>query len=121
MEHRATHEEYYRAVNKTAGVRFGNMAGGISLKRVKDALANGDKHLNTIPLTLWDRLAIATEAQIGPAVTKHDPHMAAQLKPGSYAWSLSDGVCAWKQAARDAAMTEQRVVDRLLRDIRDPS
>lgn len=93
MDGACSHADYYRSLNKTAGIVFRDGAGGISLDRVRAAIANGDEHLNTIPLAQWDNWAITLEHPLRRALKEHN---------GSNAWSLSDGVCSCKQAARDA-------------------
>jgi hypothetical protein len=88
MAKRCTFEDFYRAVNATAGLKIRNAD---LLARVKRALVNGDQHLNTIPLVTWDVMAIGHESQIRDALRQH----------GDF-YSLAGGVCCLKQAARDA-------------------
>lgn len=89
MEKRATFEEYYRNVNAAAGLRVTNRD---LIERVRAAIANGDEHLNTIPLSTWDALGLRCKAAVSRA-----------LKERGDFWSIAGGVCSYKQAARDAA------------------
>lgn len=86
------HETYYQAINKTAGFRLTRLDHAFLL-RVRDSMNTGDWHLNRINLHSWDAMAMAHQRQIATALRKH----------GDF-WSLGGGVCAMKQAARDAAM-----------------
>lgn len=88
LEGRATFAEYYRAVNHSAGIRVTNAD---FLARVRKALAEGDEHLNTIPLAEWDKLAVYGRRALSRAFKEH----------GDF-YSMAGGVCAYKQAARDA-------------------
>ena len=87
-----TFSEFYGSVAKAAGV---SLKGNPKLiARVKAALANGDEHLNTIPLSEWDILAAGAAPQI-----------AASLKLHGDSYSLAGGVCVMKEAARRVAET----------------
>lgn len=105
MAKRATHAEFYRAVNATAGYSlraeytYTNFFRSVVtvrniVERARAALANGDEHLNSIPLPIWDGIASAHKAEIGRALRAH----------GDF-YSLAGGVCCVKQAAKDAADT----------------
>lgn len=89
MNGRATHEEFYRAVNQTAGLAIRNVP---LIAEVKAALARGDQHLNSIPLGRWDVMAFHASASLSRALKAH----------GDF-YSLGGGVCCMKQAAKDAA------------------
>lgn len=94
---KVTFEAYYRAIACNAGVSFASGSRAF-IDRVKRALVAGDKHLNTIPLAIWDGYAIAAQSATGPTFRRHGD-----------SWSLAGGVCVAKQAARDAAMSEVKV------------
>lgn len=89
MNGRATHQGYYGAIVREAGI---SLATWHALERVKHALAVGDEHLNTIPLKLWDELAYRQRPAVEPVLREH----------GDF-WSLAGGVCVAKEAARQAA------------------
>ena len=88
---KVTHQEYYSAIAKDAGVSFWN-AGHEFLRCVRAALDNGDENLNSIPLDVWDRYAVAARSSTARAFERHGD-----------CWSLAGGVCLAKQAAREAA------------------
>jgi hypothetical protein len=95
MNHEVSHQDYYLELAQLSHLP----SWGIPMNLVKTALAGGDKHLNTIPLDLWDRLAIMNQSAVANANKKRD---------GKCVWSLSDGVCALKAlavhlATKDAA------------------
>jgi hypothetical protein len=90
LEGRCTHAEYYRAVNKTAGIRYSPDSPLVVQARA--ALKTGDQHLNSIPLQQWDSRAASAQTSIATALHKH----------GDF-YSLAGGVCAMKQAVIDAA------------------
>jgi len=92
LNNECTHEDYYRAVAKTAGLSF---KGSSILPRVKKALEKGDEDLNTIPLSTWDAFSIAGR-----------PFTQAAFKAHGDFWSIAGGVCVAKQAAKDAAQAE---------------
>ena len=48
---RCSHDEYYLAIAKTAGIRYST--DWPLAKRVRKAMAEGDEHLNSIPLATW--------------------------------------------------------------------
>ena len=86
---RATFEQYYRAVAKTAGVRFDSMDPFVD--RVRKST---DPHLNDIPLHVWDAKAAnpTLRANLSRALKAHGDCL-----------SAAGAVCVLKQAARDAA------------------
>lgn len=89
MNNECSFADFYRAVNATAGFKIMDNA---LIERVRKALADGDEHLNTIPLRLWDSMAIACSSTFSRALKEH----------GDF-YSLAGGVCCLKQAAKDAA------------------
>ena len=90
----------------------------VPVERIRAALATGDKHLNTIPLALWDRAALGTQGAPGqkcptcggrlpdPRHSNDYPYnvlrQSARREPWSRAPSLSlgDRLCALKHVAR---------------------
>lgn len=88
MAGKVSHEEYYRAVARSAGISY---AKSDILLKVRDALAAGDHHLNTIPLGFWDLRAAGLLPSISRAFKVHGD--------GD---TLAGRVCVLKQAARDA-------------------
>jgi hypothetical protein len=89
MDGRVTHADYYRSVAKAAGISYAS-ADPAFLGRVRSALANGDEHLNTIPLAEWDRRG-SMLLSVSRAFKAHGD-----------CDSLAGRVCVLKQAARDA-------------------
>lgn len=90
LDGKITHEEYYHALAKTAGVNFQN-ADPAFLDRVRKALGEGDSYLNSIPLAEWDTRALSLLPSVRAAFKEH----------GDF-FSLAGGVCLVKQAAKDA-------------------
>lgn len=88
LEGRCSHREFYDAVLRTAGVVAPH--GDAELKkRVRDALAAGDEHLNSIPPPTWDAHAAPHVARFSAALRAH----------GDF-WSLAGGVCLMKEWLR---------------------
>jgi uncharacterized protein YmfQ (DUF2313 family) len=103
---RELHQAYYLEIAQAAGWR--NRISDKMLTRVKAALAAGDKHLNTIPLSEWDHLTGFPHCGgLSRAVRERHPGFGA---------TLSDGVCALKALARYLA--EQEAVEKAL-DLKD--
>lgn len=92
MNKEVSFTDFYRAVYKTASISLENNA---IITKVKTALEAGDEHLNTIPLRYWDGLALSACPSLTRAFKEH----------GDF-YSLAGGVCAMKQAARDAVAKE---------------
>jgi hypothetical protein len=90
MDGKVDFAEYYRSIAKSLGLSYSN-ADATFMTRVRQALANGDEHLNTIPLAVWD--------QRGAAIINPAP----AFKAHGDGVSLAGLVCVVKQAARDAA------------------
>lgn len=84
-EQPAAHRAYYGEIAKEARITIPNDI----VERSRKALANGDTHLNTIPLGTWDAMAMAREHQLRPI-----------LKARGDSFSLGNGVCAVKEAAK---------------------
>ena len=92
MEGRCSHSDYYAevaaALYEEGVLRLPSACMG---ERVVDALEQGDIHLNTIPLSIWDGAAI-------PFTRKAAVHRVFQER-GDWA-SLGGFVCALKEFAR---------------------
>lgn len=89
MNKLVSHADYYRAIYREAHISYVNSD---MLPRIKAALADGDEHLNTIPLWIWDGMSICTARILRPVFKAH----------GDF-YSIAGGICAHKQAAIDAA------------------
>lgn len=82
----ALHREYYAQF--VTWQERDRVAGRIGLDRIKEALKT-DKHMNSIPLKEWDSLGL--------------PGCRNSMKEAGDAPSLANGVCVWKEAARQVA------------------
>lgn len=92
IDGKVTFAEYYRSVNKAAGLKYpGEHA---LVDRARKALANGDQHLNTIPIKEWDAIGA------NPILRTN---LARAFKAHGDWLTLANIVCALKQAVRDAA------------------
>jgi len=91
LDGNATHDEYYGEI---AALVAPPIRAGI-IDRVRVALDEGDKHLNTIPLALWDSMAFG----INPSRVRE------VLKERGDGYSMSSGVCILKAAAKAAVNT----------------
>ena len=80
------HHQYYGEIVAEAGLRVPPNL----LARVKGALAEGDKYLNSIPLAVWDHMPKPG------ALVKAFRDRGDYLTPAGF-------VCAWKEAARRQA------------------
>src|SRR4051812_22562386 len=89
LDGKFTHAEYYESVAADAGISFDNSP---MLPEIRAALAAEDEHLNNIPLARWDAMAFAAEPSIRAALKKYES-----------GYSLSDGVCTLKAAAKKSA------------------
>ena len=87
LNNECTFSEYYQqfVTNQTKRLVL-----DIGLKRIKDALNNGDKHLNTIPLYKWDNLALFFRCD-------------SQMKECGDFTTLAGKVCILKETARELA------------------
>lgn len=94
MNNKVTHREFYAAIAAAAHIRFDSDSPFI--ERCANALANGDEHLNTIPLPTWDVRSANVRSQIATALRSH----------GDF-FSLAGGVCVMKEAARQAVERRQ--------------
>lgn len=90
MAGRVTFEDYYSSVAKAAHISYAN-ADPAFLASVRQAIADGDEHLNRISLPIWDGRAIASKGALARAFALH----------GDF-YSLAGGVCVHKQAAKNA-------------------
>jgi hypothetical protein len=86
-------EQYYTTIAEESGVSFKNAD---IIPCVVRALANGDEHLNSIPLSTWHSYAIYEKPATSPVFKVHGD-----------SWSLAGGVCVAKQAAKNAAKAEE--------------
>lgn len=86
MNKECTFEQYYTEISENLYHFSDNF-----LSKVKSAIANGDEHLNTIPLSTWSNMAVP----INPVVCK-------RLKDRGDTPTLAGAVCAIKQAAKNA-------------------
>ena len=90
MDGEVSFADFYRAIYRTAGI---SLEGNKTLtSRVKKALYQGDKHLNSISREVWDGLAFSARYTLIKAFKEHGD-----------SYSMAGGVCVMKQAARDAA------------------
>lgn len=89
------HHRYYLEMGREAGISY---AKSQELPRIKEAIKNGDKHLNTIPLKEWDNRGNWTQASVNTAM----------LKRGD-SWSLAGSVCVHKAVALEDALREMLV------------
>lgn len=87
MSGEVTHHQYYLSFAQKAGLTLSDKM----VSRSKAALEEGDEHLNTIPLSQWDNLALIYQ----PAIA----HANKQIN-GKSTWSLCEGVCAFKALAK---------------------
>ena len=92
MDNKVTHAEYYRAIAKTAGISYAKTDPQF-LNRVKEALEQGDEHLNTIPLSTWDSRADSLLPFVHKAFKVH----------GDFP-TQAGLVCLIKRAAKDAVL-----------------
>lgn len=88
MSGNVTHQAYYSHIAKLAGIK----PAAALVKTCRELLADGDEHLNKIPLAQWDLLAGGAWNQIvGACQRVEGEHMC-----------LSTGVCTYKAAVRAA-------------------
>ena len=82
-----THQDYFETIALCVGFRESDLP--CSLNTVRKALEEGDEHLNTIPLKMWD--------------DKHG-YVLYMLRHtqgiGRFTWSLSESVCTLKCLAK---------------------
>lgn len=91
MANQELHQDYYAEVAKEGGIQITDVG---LLDECREALANGDKHLNTIPLSRWDVMAIQR--------CERSSKLRAALKARGDGYSLGGGVCILKAAVRSA-------------------
>jgi NADH:ubiquinone oxidoreductase subunit D len=87
-----SHETYYQSIADLAGIDW---TACNEIGRIREALANGDEHLNTIPLKWWDVKAASPWTQNA---------LKRSMKAHGDILSLAGAVCVLKQAAKKAAM-----------------
>ena len=117
MEHseskmKQSHREKYEALAHVVGIEDLKKIiffHGTTPDRINKALAGGDEHLNTIPLRVWDQMALSTgeadsDAPKGPPIRFEYPWT--KLKEPQ---SLAMRVCMLKYVAKHyiAARSEQ--------------
>lgn len=90
MADQTLHHAFYLEIAKDAGISYS--ASAPIVIRAKEALAKGDEHLNTIPLSDWDRLS--------PPVIPYYWSKAFKNR-GDFA-TLAGLVCMHKAAVREA-------------------
>jgi hypothetical protein len=90
MNGKVSHHDYHLEIARECGISYKNSK---ELPRIKRALANGDKHLNSIPLSEWDMRGIYTKGEISNSLKKR----------GEF-WNQASSVCVHKAAAKDAAL-----------------
>lgn len=83
----ALHHAYYSELAAALGIKITNAD---LIERCKQALADGDEHLNSIPLQRWDVMAAGFR-----------PNRSVLAERGE-GWSLGTGVCCFKAAAKVA-------------------
>lgn len=86
MTGKATHREYYADVLRSAHISF-SKEDPIVIK----AAASKDKHYNDISLARWDSLALLNSGRLATAFKERNDF-----------YSLAGGVCAMKEAVRQA-------------------
>lgn len=85
------HHAYYLEIALEAGP----LMLPFTIEKIKAALANGDEHLNSLPLGSWDNAAIQQQGRMRPAL---------QARGDGY--SLGTGVCILKALAKHRATTD---------------
>lgn len=90
LDGKATHSEYYGQWAEALTPLVVNAIGARTLLNSKDS------HLNDIPLRCWDALHAAVLDLVGPSIGEAN---------GTGGVSLSDTVCAAKEAARQYLRT----------------
>jgi len=91
-------EEKYDAIIEEMGglTEFeGNRISNLVLTKAKDALENGDEHLNTIQLYLWDKIAGCRRDKFGSQDFTLD-----QTQGWPRHLSLAERVCTLKRATK---------------------
>lgn len=86
------HHAYYLEIAEEAGLQSIDLP--FSLSRVRAALANGDEHLNTLPLQSWDAKVPPIRSRIAPALKRRGDVNGP---------TLGAGVCVLKALAKHLA------------------
>lgn len=84
IAHRVSHADYYTSIAQAAGISYADSDSLV--QRAQDALAQGDEHLNTLPLQFF-------EFPVSSAAFKEH---------GDYP-TIAGYVCVRKQALKNAA------------------
>lgn len=106
-----SHEEIYgRIIEFLGGLDEVGRFIPFQMSEIRDALENGDEHLNTLPLKEWDRASGFIADHRGNCVFTGGGIWTLYVKYGITAASSSDGVCILKEAARRIAQEERRDV-----------
>ncbi len=91
MAGECTSDQYYRDVYQDAGITITDLQ---ALERVHRALKAQDEYLTTIPMRIWETLAMVVQRPLREAFTKHgEPY------------TTASAICALKVAAIDAVHT----------------
>jgi len=88
------HQRYFLEIALEAGLTEKDVPA--TRDEIREALANGDIHLNTIPLARWDQRSISITRGGGPL------HQAYRRR-GDVNFTPYDGVCPLKALARHLA------------------
>jgi hypothetical protein len=92
MANSSLHDAYHQEIAEDLGIEITDPA---LIEQCRRALASGDVHLRTIPLQMWDGMALGFESCMRK---EHRDKLRAR---GDF-WSLGIGVCLFKAAARKA-------------------
>ena len=105
MEHRAI---YQRAVERFGGLEVIKFLIPFSLEHIKEALANGDEYLNTLPISKWDSAAGFSNHGWKCEPIFYQPIWKLYREHGVTSASNAQGVCLLKEAARMWAEEETK-------------
>lgn len=86
-----THFDKYDKLAKLIGIKLIQSHIPFSSKQIQNALQNGDKYLNTLPLHVWDKMHESISFYGASALKRNG-------KPP--VWSLCETVCVLKHVAR---------------------
>lgn len=90
MNKEVTHDQYYASLAEAAGITVPDSI----VEATRNALKQGDEHLNSIPLHTWDMLG-------GNDINNFK--LRAELKQRGDFYSMSCGVCMRKALAKQKA------------------
>lgn len=98
------HERKYEEIAQTCGIEslVRIVTSAVEPARIKAALAEGDQHLNTIPLHTWDGLALGYMSSRDVLWPQRDLQATANVYPWNRrsSWSLCERVCVLKHVAK---------------------